>query len=494
MRKLITIVFATIIFVGCQNMLDVEPKTFSSGSSYYETESQLIKGVNAAYADLQGIFFSTTDYWAMTEMRSDNTSFQFNESDRGEQQMENLDEFLITPSNNDVEIIWSNTYSSIQQINTILNRIEKVDISDGSTKSQLEGEMRFLRAFHYFNLVRLFGGVPLVLEEVQSPDEAFIGRSSTEEVYNQIIKDASTAANLLPENYTGADIGRATKGAALTLLGEVHLTRENYSEAIDELEKVTHLNYQLLSNYADVFNPDNKNHSESIFEVQFNAGIDGEASNYIYRFAPNNSGTDIVGFSDLSSSMAGYNIPTHDMVDAYEDGDERKEASIAFYVKPENTQHDVAIGDSIPFINKYNHEFEERGETNDNWPIYRYSQVLLMLAEAKNEAGITQEAHSHLNEVRNRAGLASLSGLSQSDFREAVYQESRVELAFENHRWFNLVRTGRAIEVMTAHGEEEKNLKSNVSSSAYNIQEHKLLYPIPEREVRLNNIDQNQGW
>ncbi len=494
LNKFTLLVFAIIILGGCEDMLNVEPQTFSSASNYYENEEQIIRGVNAAYGNLQTIFSSSTDYWAMAEMRSDNTSFQFNASDRGELQMENLDEFLITASNNDIGAVWSNIYSGIQQTNTILNRIEEVNFSDENVKNNVEGEMRFLRAFHYFNLVRLFGGVPIVLEETESPDDSFSERSSVEDVYSQIISDASTAVDLLPESYSGSDVGRATRGAALTLLGEVYLTRENYSETISTLEEVTTLSYQLLSSYSNVFDPDNKNHSESIFEVQYSAGVDGEASNYIYRFAPHNSGSDIVGFNDLAHNFAGYNIPTHDMVNAYEEGDERKDASIAFYVNPDNAQHDVAIGDSIPFINKYNHEFEQRGETNDNWPIYRYSYVLLMLAEAKNEEGQTQEAHSHLNEVRNRAGLSSLSSLSQTEFREAVQQEMRVELAFENHRWFNLLRMDDTIEIMTEHGEEEKDMKSNVSESAYNIQEYKLLYPIPEREVRLNNIEQNPGW
>lgn len=494
MDKIILIALTAMVFIGCEDMLDVEPQTFSNASNYYENEEQIVRGVNAAYGDLQTIFGASEDLWAMTEMRSDNTSFQFNESDRGELQMENLDEFLITPSNTDIEVTWGHIYSGIQQTNAVLNRIDEVDISEESLRNQLEGEMRFLRAFHYFNLVRLYGGVPLVLEEVQSPDDSFTSKSSIEEVYDQIISDATEAVDLLPESYSGSDVGRATRGAALTLLGEVYLTQNNYSEAIAVLEEVTELDYQLLSDYADVFDPDNKNHSESIFEVQYSAGVDGESSDYIYRFAPHNSGSDIIGFSDLAHNYAGYNIPTHDMIDTYEEGDERKEASIAFYTNPENSQHDVAMGDSIPFINKYNHEFETRGETNDNWPVYRYSHVLLMLAEAKNEEGQTQEAYPYINEVRNRAGLASLSGLSQTEFREAVYHELRVELAFENHRWFNLLRTDQTIEIMSDHGEEEKDMKSNVSESAYDIQEYKLLYPIPEREIRLNNIEQNPGW
>lgn len=479
---------------GCNDILEVEPESFSSTSEYYQTEEQIEQAVTGAYGELQTIYDPATDFWAMTEMRSDNTSYQFNVADRGEQQMEELDEFLITPSNNDIEDVWSNIYSAILQTNMVLNRIEDVDFESETLKDQFRGEMLFLRSFHYFNLIRLYGEVPLVLEELDSPDDAFSEKATMDELYTRIIEDVGTATELLPESYSGTDVGRATRGAALTLLGEIYMTQKSYSEAIPVLEEITQLDYSLLDNYEDVFDPGNKNHSESIFDVQYSAGIEDEESRFIYRFAPFNSGADIVGFTDLSTSEAGYNIPTFDMVNAYEEGDERKEASIAFYVNAENSQYDVALGDSIPFVNKYNHDFEERGRTDENWPIYRYSHVLLMLAEALNEQGRTSEAYSYLNQVRERAGLDPVSNLSDSDFRDAVYHEQRVELAFENHRWFQLVRTDQAIEVMTRHGEEEKEHKSRLSNAAYNIQDHMLLYPIPEREVRLNDISQNDGW
>ncbi|HLR32967.1 MAG TPA: RagB/SusD family nutrient uptake outer membrane protein [Fodinibius sp.] len=495
MRRLTFFLLVMVFAAGCEDMLDVEPESFTSPPEFYQTEDQIEQAVTGAYGELQTIYDPTTDFWAMTEMRSDNTSYQFNVSDRGEQQMEELDEFLITPSNNDIEAVWSNIYSGILQTNMVLGRIGEVEFEDEAREEQFRGEMHFLRAFHYFHLVRLYGGVPLVLEELETTDEAFSEKASVEEVYTQIVKDVNSATELLPERYSsGSDIGRATKGAALTLLGEVHMTRGAFGEAITALEEVTRLDYELLDSYEEVFDPASKNHAESIFDVQFSAGIEDEESRFIYRFAPFNSGEDIIGFSDLSTSEAGYNIPTHDMVDAYEEGDARKEASIAFYVNAENSQFNVSIGDSIPFINKYNHDFEERGRTDENWPVYRYSHVLLMLAEALNEEGRAPEAHNYLNQVRERAGLSPVSNLSQSAFRDAVYHEQRVELAFENHRWFNLLRTGQALETMSQHGEEEKEYKARLSGAAYELQEYMLLYPIPEREVRLNDIEQNPGW
>ena len=501
MRNAELLLIALVLMIsGCDGFLGVEPRTFTSTTNFYKNQDQIEQAVNGVYAELQTLYHvgGGTDFWAVTEMRSDNTTYQFNPADRGEFQMEAIDEFLVNDDNSDLEAIWSAIYSGIQQTNTILSRIDQATFTDEDLRAQLEGEAKFMRAFYYFHLVRLWGGVPLVLEEVNSPDLAFSeGRASESAVYEQILSDAQEASEFLPSSYSSSNVGRATKGAAHMLLAKVHMTRENYGDAATELEAVMDQGYSLIPDYADVFDPANKNNQESIFEIQFEPGVanGAEASAWIYRFAPFNSEGDVVfGFPDLAFNFAGYNIPTFDMVRAYEDGDERKEASIAFYENPDNRQYDVAIGDSIPFIAKYYHEFSTQGQTAENWPVYRYADALLMYAEALNEQGQTGQAHTYLNQVRERAGLEPLGGLSQQEFREAVHHEQRVELAFENHRWYQLKRTDRALEVMSAHGEEMVEQYERLTPIAYDIAEYKLLYPIPFREVRLNNLEQNPGW
>ncbi|WPP50058.1 RagB/SusD family nutrient uptake outer membrane protein [Catalinimonas niigatensis] len=483
---------------ACTDMLEVKPVSSVSGNTYYQTEQQVLNAVNGAYGHLQTLYNTAdkTNFWAMTEMRSDNTTYQFNEADRGEQQTEELDEFLITTDNYDVQRIWDIMYKGIQQSNIILNRIDGVSFENVALKAQYGAEARFMRALYYFHLVRLYGKVPLITKEVDVPDEAFTAeRASLDEVYAQIINDLENAIHGLPDAYDIQNTGRATRAAALTMLGEVYLTLHYYEQAILMLEQVTQLPYSLLPDYADAFDPDYKNHQESIFEVQFNAAVEGEASAFAYRFVPFNSGADIIGFPDLDRSFAGYNIPTQDIVMTYEEGDERKKASVGFFVAEENGQYDVAIGDSIPYIKKFVHSFEARGRTDENWPVYRYAHVLLMLAEAHLEIGNTSETLDYVNQVRERASLNALTeGISTDDLREAVYHEQRVELAFENHRWFDLLRTGRAMEVMNAHGEVQKTEQSRLSDAAYNILEYKMLYPIPQREIRLNNFEQNPGW
>ncbi len=477
---------------GCNYMLDVKPNSFSSGENYYQTEMQVLRAVNGAYGVLQNLY--TSDFWAMTEMVADNTNYQYDASDRGAQQREEIDEFLITSSNNYINTIWAQIYRNIHQCNVITSRIDAVQFSDEAVKKRYAGEAKFLRALYYFHLVRLFGGVPLIVKEPAGPENAFArSRASVDEVYQQIIADAKDAAESLPPSYTGADIGRATKGAALTLLGEVYLTRKEYPAAVAALQQVTTLGYSLLPDYGDNFNPARKNNAESVFSVQYNSGLETESSNYIFVFGPRNGKKDLTGFNGL---LGGNNIPTPGIYNAYEANDERRDESVFLYDSPTNTPFEEAkaFGGKLPLIKKFYHPpYALDGRANENWPVYRYSHVLLMLAEAINETG-SGDPYQYINPVRVRAGLLPLAGLSQAAFRDAVFREQRVELAFENHRWYQLLRTGKAIEVMTQHGTQEKQRLTRLSAASYNIAAYKLLFPIPDREKRLNGLEQNQGW
>lgn len=478
---------------SCNKLLDVKPYTFSSGENYYENEGQILRAVNGAYSRLQVLY--TSDFFSMTEMRADNTNYQYDETDRGAQQREEIDEFLITSSNNYVNTTWVNLYVGIQQANAIISRIDQVEFADEKLKLQYLGEAKFLRAFSYFHLVRLFGEVPLLTKEVANPSDAFSdGKKGTvDEVYAVIIQDAKDAiANLLP-SYDKGSVGRATKGAAYTLLGEVYLTRKQYAEAVTNFQEVTKLGYSLMPDYASCFSPNSKNNAESVFEVQFDQSVEGENSNFIYMFGPRNAKMQLVGFS---GNLGGSNIPTPSIYNAYEQGDLRRDKSIQLFNDPSNAafQESKAFGGSMPFIKKFYHApYIEDGRSNENWPIYRYAHVLLMLAEAQNEVG-SGDPLANLNIVRKRAGLKPVSGLTKDALRTAIANEIRVEVAFENHRWYQLLRTGKAIEVMTAHGAEEKKRLTRLSSASYNIQPFKLLFPIPQREIQINGIEQNQGW
>lgn len=485
-------VAASVALMGCDSFLSRTPSNAISSAEFFQNEDQVEQAVLGVYAKLQDMY---RDQWRFTEQRSDNTTTMWNDENRGPHPTWIIEEWTMTPSNIELEPYWGDIYEGIQRANTVINNIDNVQFSDQRLKDKLSGEARFLRAFFYFNQVRLFGEVPLVLEQVQTPDGAFStleGKASVEELYEQILNDANEAAELLPtENQ-----GRATEGAARALLAEIHLTRQNYERAVSELERVMEIGYSLLPNYEDLFDPANKGHSEDIFSVQYaelesNIGL---GANFIYLFAPHNSGTEITG--DNASNPTGLNLPTRGMLDAYEPGDERKDASIGLYIDPENTQHGIAIGDTIPYVKKYDSPHSVRGVTNDNWPVYRYADILLMMAEALNEIGQTGEAYAYIDPVRTRAGLDGLTqGLSQSQFRDSVYHEQRLELAFENDRWFNLLRTDRALEAMAVHANVHRGIQTHWQEPAYDIQEYKLTYPIPQRELTLNpDLEQNPGW
>ncbi|PGH40119.1 MAG: RagB/SusD family nutrient uptake outer membrane protein [Candidatus Nephrothrix sp. EaCA] len=491
MKKLFRFLpFALLMLCGCgENYLNLNPEVSQGAGNFYKTKTQFVQAVSGAYAPLQAL--CTGSFWVLAEMRSDNTSYQYNLVDRSGFPLEEIDEFREISSNVHITNFFNASYLGISRANVILDRIGELS-AEAASKEQIIGEASFLRAFYYFNLVRFFGDVPLILKEVKSAEESFLlaARKSAAETYAQVLEDAKTAARKLPESYAAAaDKGRVTQGTAKTLLAKIYMTQHNFAAAATELRSVVQSNkYRLLNNYADNFSVSKKNGAESVFEIQFMEGTNGESSNFIYTFAPYNSGKSVAALGVAGGSSAGWNIPTQDMLDAYEPGDARKNASVGFdFADPD--------GRTVPYIKKYQSPHNVRFQTANNFPVYRYSDVLLMLAECLNEAGFVAdgEAFSLLNQVRKRAGLphktssdseASLRVSSQEDFRKAIAKERQVELAFENHRWFDLLRTNKMNEVMAPHAAREKETKKNhVISASY--QDLKTVYQYPQREQML---------
>jgi hypothetical protein len=384
-------------------------------------------------------------------------------------------------------------------VNTTLSKLPEANASDG-IKTRSEGELKMIRAYLYFHLVQHFGDVIVITEPVNSPAEAFeYNRSPVETVYQQIISDLNFAVDALPTSYASDQVGRVTKGAALSLLGKVHLTRKNYGDAISALNQVTTLGYELLSDYEDIFDPQNKNHQESIWDIQYQGDNEfGVNSNFIYTFAPRESFGAVIDFPGQEGG--GWNTPTNEITALYEEGDLRKDVSL----QEGYTNLDGEYV-PVPYINKYNHPHTIRGVTNDNFPVIRYADVLLMLAEAINEVeGPTATAVGYLNDVRDRAGLDPVSGLSKDEFREAVLNERRLELAFENHRWFDLKRTMETQELVSflnAYGLRERANPTTsrggipFSTNDFIFEAHEILFPIPQDQMRINSsLVQNPGY
>jgi hypothetical protein len=467
-------------------------------SGFYKTEAQVQQAVNGVYGQLQGIILSQ---WQYNEFITDNTTLHFNTGDRGQgPDIEALEFWQVNSGTPTISTLYSSIYLSLVNINTTLAKLPEATF-DATLKAQYEGELRFIRAYYYFLLVQYFGDVIIITEPLQTPAEAYaFERQPVDNVYELIRSDLDFAVNALPESYKATNKGRASKGAALTLLGKVQLTRKEYGEAIATLRQVLSLGYSLLPNYADVFDPQNKNHVESIFDVQFQGdNTQGEGSNFIYTFAPLFSDGSVINFPGQNG--AGWNIPSRDMIAAYEPGDLRKEVSLKEgYFNQENEWIPV------PFINKYNHPHTIRGITNDNWPVLRYADVLLMLAEAINEEekGPSTEAYGYLNTIRDRADLDELSGLDEVSFREAVLKERRIELAFENHRWFDLKRTKTPEALTTFLNAYAAIERSNPTTDRggipftpgdYQFSPYEVLFPIPASERRINTkLSQNTGY
>ncbi|MDB5264367.1 MAG: RagB/SusD family nutrient uptake outer membrane protein [Adhaeribacter sp.] len=501
MKKItyIGIICLSLVGVSCDDDFLVTTDPTRIGSElFYKNQTQVEQALNGVYGQLQGI---TNNEYLFQEFTSDNTTLDFNPLDRGGASGWEAFEFsTVNSGNGEISNLWNNYYAALYNTNFTLEKLAASTTIDPAVKGPLEGQLKFIRAFYYFNLVRYFGDVVLVTKTLKNPNEAFaLLRTPEAEVYTQIETDLKEAIAVLPVKYDAANAGRITKGAALALLGKVYLTKKQYPEAVSTLKQTLPLGYALVADYADNFNPQKKNDIESIFEIQYQGGNDlGEWSSFMYTFAPRLSAGAVTGFANIVPG--GRNIPTNDIIAAYEPGDKRKDISL-------KTSYTNAKGEvvPVPFINKYRYAHTIAGRTDNNWPVLRYSDVLLMLAEGINEqSGPSTEAYDYLNQVRKRAGLAEAAGLDKAAFRDKLLKERRIELAFENHRWFDLKRTKTPAELaqfMNAYAAKEKANptvpRGGVAFNAldYVFTETEHVFPIPAPQILINkDLIQNKGY
>ena len=389
-----------------------------------------------------------------------------------------LEDFNFSLSNTLFSAAWTGHYIGISRANTILARLPGASF-DAATKTRFEAEAKFLRGLFYFNLVRLFGDVQLVTTETSEPSEGYnVPRTTAAKIYELIISDLSFAETNLPATVPSSEAGRASRWAAKALLGKVYLTQKDYAKASSKLsEVVAGGQFNLTANtYAAVFSNATafSANKDLILSVQYKSGQIGQGNAIWSACIPwNGTGT---YFGITGGSGEGFMRPTLDMLNEYEAGDLRKTASVATsYVNGATTVNER-------YVVKYKQAGTIAGDADIDFPVLRYADVLLMLAEALNEQGQTAAGIPVLNQVRTRAGLAGLpAALPQADARLAIEHERRVELAFEGQRWFDLLRTDRYLPVMTSKGYATKSF-------------HKL-FPIPQRETDLNPaLGQNQGY
>lgn len=472
-NKYICSLILCILTSSCSNsLLELTPETINVVNNYFKTEEQLLKGVNGAYATLQYKGQYGLANFVFGELPSDNTWEEVPANDNG--YYGQLDEFNMTSSNTIIKDSWRHNYIGIQQCNVIINRIDAVDMN-AENREQIKGKMMFLRALMYFNLVRIFGDVPLVLTETEDPNSYFgQGRTNKEQVYNAIKEDLIEAVKLLKDEAPVKE--RACKAAAQALLGKVYLTLCEYDNAIPVLEAVAmNPRYDLLDDPDDIFNPDNKGNKEIIFDVQFESGLNGdsEGNDMLRMFSP--SGT--------INGAKGHNLPTHEVYDLFDDYDKRK---TAYFKQYPQSMHYAS--------NKIKQTSDKVQDCGSNAIVLRYADVILMLAECYANKGTQNDlnlANIYLKRIRERAieDLSYVNYTTKDELLKEISLERRKELVCEGHRWFDLIRTGKAIEVMTNYFEHATGYNGVV------VAEFNLVQPIPLGQIDTDpSIVQNEGY
>lgn len=475
---LLSMIFST----SCKDFLVEDPQNVVAQTNYYSNEQDAIAAVNSIYAWLgsydftygntAGVYHST--FWVAQGLASD----EMNNNQIGASYLDQFATFSFNSENSAVLEMWQMHYKTIFTANIAIARIPGIDM-DETLRTRLVNEAKFIRALLYFNLVRMFDKVPLLLEENPplEPEAA-----SADDIYAQIIKDLTDAENLPASYPAGNGKGRATSGAAKALLAKVYLTMGEYQKCADMTQEViTSEQYALWDNFADVFKISSRNGKEAIFSVSFGDG-DGaisfwEVGQFNVRLLPAELSRE---YSNISNTQ-GWQVATQNLYDSYSAGDSRK--AVTFMTQFANPDGSTTTLDKIYFQKYWDKEADPNaGGSFNDFPVLRYADVLLMNAEANAQLGNFGDANTNLNKVRNRANLTSVDITNKDDFEQEIISERRKEFACEGQRWFDLVRTNTLAEKVQA-------AKGITPGSDYN------LFPIPLRERDLNpNLPQNPGF
>ncbi|MGN6438731.1 MAG: RagB/SusD family nutrient uptake outer membrane protein [Agriterribacter sp.] len=487
------IITMLVMLCSCKKILEPKPVGTNTLQSLVTTSNGITALTNGMYSPLYKLYDQTMQ--RLTDLASDDGWTWRNELE--------TDIFIASPTYRFTKTAWTEYYRIINYANNILDNIDNVqDFPDEATKNSVRGQALFMRAFSYFNLVRLFGGVPLIEKQILVRSDAELPRVAIGDVYTLIKNDLTNAITLLPTTYGGAagmEKGRPTTYAASALKSAVHLELEEWDEVIAASSAVIG-NGALLQNYADYFNGKAENNAGSLFEVQYNnlnpAPISSAFAPAVYQGSALILPTD----DDLEGKGGGPSSGGS-FVQSYEPGDLRKNVTIATYGLPNFIDASKPNG-TLFCINKFYNAVDPVGQSPWNYPLLRYAEVLLTRAEALNEKAYAPqgEAFELLNEVRSAAGLEELTAAdlpSQSAFRDTVRHERRMELAFECIRYFDLNRWG----IMQSRLQPQLDFLGLTFPSQWMIThpvtgKQYFLYPIPETEF-INNAslgDQNPGY
>lgn len=469
--KIIILAFIGLVFTHCSNdFLDTMPISDLSTENYFQTAEDAENLLTGCYNNMGDIWNPSVIFMAT----SDN-NYAGGDNPDGFR----LDNFERITNGENVTETWNSLYPGINRCNTVLKYVPQIDdpkLDEGGRREIILGEAAFLRAYNYFRLVRLWGDVPLRTSPTETidPDSINLFRSPVEEVYTQIIKDLEYSASVLPKADNPAQLaGRATQGAAYALLAQVYAAKipvdwEKVKQYCDEV--ISSNIYELVPDYDYLFDGAHENSSESIFEIQFEKP---NFSQWSYQLMAPPSVT--------GDSWRKFNTPSQDLIKAFiDEGDSIRYHSSILWEDVTGYWVDPVYGTRIPFPFKWRHP--GGWSSDDNFCVIRLAETILLRAEARNELNDIDGALSDMKTVRDRVNLPAKNLSDKDAVRDAILLERRLELAFEFYRWYDLLRTGRAITTM-----------QNLGYSAQAPRD--LLFPIPQDARDRNpNLTQNPGY
>lgn len=464
-----------LFLASCTGILDKEPIATLDAGSFFQTEDDAEQALNAAYHPLVFSSVNNNFYWAMAEVTSDEAITGGDGSRPGITEME---AFTYTPRTEEFNSFWKLQYTGITQANLVLDNIGKIEMSDAS-RNRITGEALFLRAYYYFLLTQVFGDVPL-FTSIAPPDQVKVPKTPVAQVRAQIIADCDQAASLLPVQHGSTDIGRATKGAAYALAAKTYLYEKNWEKVVEYVGKVKSLGvYALVADYGDNFRKNTQNNSESVWEIQ-HANLELGVGNFLNQWWASKK-YEGYGFAEVTEAF----------VLSFEADDPRRRFTVAmnnedyFGVVYKNSFSSTKYS-----VRKYlqaKDSVTQKADGDINYTAIRYAEVLLWEAEALTELNRVAEAQAPLEQVRARAraqatdpstALPPVTTTDQNEMRQAVRHERQVELGFELHRFFDLVRWGIAAQVLPGFQEGKHEV-----------------FPIPQTELDLNPaLAQNPGY
>jgi len=486
MNKKFRYIAAAGVFMGmtaiisCDDDLNVDPQNAIDEVDFLNNPDNAVQLVNGVYNKMLDFDMYSFPWIGMTSITSDDADKGSSPGDTGTDKHK-MDNLTFDASDLSFNEVYRGRYAGIYRANNALFYLEQLQI-DETLKNRLIGEVKFLRALFYFDLVRCFGDVPLVVEKIDLNDTELINqtvfvRRPKADVYTQIEADLADAIAKLPikSQYAARDLGRATKGAAQALLAKAHLYQQEWNEAFNMAgEVIGSGQYDLMQNYAEVWREVGENKEESIFEVQ--ATLTEGLAQYTGVQGPR--GTPDLGW--------GFNTPSLNLSNSYAANDPRREATIMYIpsVLWDGFEAPNTLANPRYNYKAYQSSIAEswnnvKDETAKNLRILKYSDILLIRAEAAYHIGNTTEARDRVNEIRGRVGLDALAGITLQE----IYNERRWEMAMEHDRWFDLIRTGQAQAAMAADGKTFVPGKHEV-------------FPIPDPQIVLSGgrLIQNNGY